>query len=111
MDIFIKALLLGIAAGIIDVIPLVFQGSGWQICIATLLRWLGLGMIITYARMPFVGWLSGLLVGLLTGIPFAVLASEAAPATVVPLLLTSLVLGGLLGLAADKLITSQPRRR
>lgn len=111
MDIFIKALLLGTAAGIIDVIPLVFQGSGWQVCIAALLRWLGLGLIITYARMPLVGWLSGLFIGLLTGIPFAVLASEGAPDTAVPLLLTSLALGGLLGLATDKLITSQPRQR
>jgi len=110
MDIFIKALLLGTAAGIIDVIPLVFQGAGWHLCVAALLRWAGLGILITYARMPFSGWFTGLVVGLLTGAPFALLASESTPPAATSLLLTSLILGGLLGLAADKLITSQPRR-
>ncbi|MUM76140.1 hypothetical protein GKC30_00655 [Pseudodesulfovibrio sp. F-1] len=111
MDIFIKALLLGTAAGIIDVIPLVFQGAGWHLCTATLLRWVGLGILITYARMPLSGWFTGLVIGLLTGIPFALLAAETMASAVPPLLLTSLVLGGLLGLAADKLITVHPRRR
>ncbi|WP_285905607.1 hypothetical protein [Pseudodesulfovibrio pelocollis] len=111
MDIFIKALLLGTAAGIIDVIPLVFQGAGWHLCVAALLRWMGLGIIITYARMPVSGWFTGLVIGLLTGIPFTVLASETTPSATASLLLASLVLGGLLGLASDKLITSQPRHR
>lgn len=111
MDIFIKALLLGTAAGIIDVIPLVFQGAGWHLCIAALLRWVGLGIIITYARMPLSGWFSGLIIGLLTGIPFTILAAGAAPPATASLLIASPVLGCVLGLAADKLITSQPRRR
>jgi hypothetical protein len=110
MDTLIKALLLGLAAGIIDVIPLVFQGAGWQVSIATLLRWLALGVIIAYARMPLAGWLSGLTIALLTGIPFAVLATVSAPSATVSLLASSAVLGGLTGLAADKLITGQSRR-
>jgi hypothetical protein len=110
MDKLIKALLLGIAAGIIDVIPLVFQGQNWQVSIATLLRWVAMGIIITYARMPLNGWASGLVIALFTGVPFAILASETAPSAVVPLLSSSVLLGGLLGLAADKLITNQPGR-
>jgi hypothetical protein len=111
MDIFIKALLLGTAAGIIDVIPLVFQGAGWHLCIAALLRWVGLGIVITFARMPLSGWFSGLIIGLLTGIPFTILAAEGEPSATASLLIASPVLGSVLGLAADKLITSQPRRR
>ncbi len=107
MDKFIKALLLGTAAGILDVIPLVFQGLSWEICIATLLHWLGIGLLITYAKLPLSGYVSGAVIALLTGIPFAILVSETAISAVIPILFSSLVLGCVLGFMAERLITDQ----
>ena len=107
MDKFIKALLLGTAAGIMDVIPMVFQDLSWQANVSAFLHWLALGIIITYARLPLSGWLSGMLIALLMGIPVAVLVTESDPSSAIPILLSSIVLGGLLGFMAEKAITGQ----
>ncbi len=102
---FIKSILLGMAAGIIDVIPMVLQGLSWQANLSALLHWLGVSIIITYATFPMSGWSSGLLVSMLTGIPIAILATATDPTAWMPILLSSAVLGGLLGLMSEKLIT------
>jgi len=103
-----KALLLGLAAGIIDTIPMVFQGLSWEANISALLHWLGLGIIITYARLPLSSWASGMLIALLTGIPIAVLAYPTEPMSVFPIIIFSTVLGGLLGYTSDRLINNLP---
>ncbi len=105
MDKLIKSLLLGMAAGILDVIPMVFQNLSWQANASAFLHWLGLGVIITYARLPLKGWLSGLLIALITGIPMAVFALESEPTAALPILLSSILLGSLVGLLAEKTIT------
>ena len=105
MNTFLKAVLLGTAAGIIDVIPMVFQGLEWQANASAFLHWLGLAILITYARLPLPGWLSGLIIALLTGIPIAVLVTASDPTAWLPILLSSTILGTLLGFMAERLIT------
>lgn len=107
MEKFIKTLLLGTAAGILDVIPMAFQGLNWQTNLAAFLHWLGLGILITYFRLPLAGWLSGIVIALLTGIPTAVHVSAATPMAIFPIIISSIVLGGLLGYMSDKTITGQ----
>lgn len=102
-----KALLLGLAAGIIDVIPMILQGLPWEANVSALLHWLSLGIIITYARMPLSNWASGMLIALLTGIPIAILNYPNDPASVIPIITFSVVLGGLLGYTSDRLINKQ----
>jgi len=108
MNKIIKALLLGTAAGILDVIPMVLQDLSWQANASAFLHWLALGIIITFARLPLAGWLSGMTIALLTGIPVAVLVSATDPSAFIPILISSAVLGSMLGLMSEKLITSQP---
>ncbi len=103
-----KALLLGLAAGIIDVIPTIFQGVSWEAAVCILLNWLGLGVIITFARMNLSSWLSGTVIGLLANLPVAVLAYPNDLAVLAPVILFAMVLGGLLGYTSDRLITRQP---
>ena len=108
MDKLIKSLLLGTAAGILNVIPLVFLGLSWGICIGTLLHWLGLGLIVTYAKLPLNGAVSGAGIALLTGIPLAIFATDIATGAAIPILISSLVMGYVLGFMTERLITNQP---
>ncbi len=108
MDKFIKSLLLGTAAGILNVIPLVFLGMGWHGCIATLLHWFGVSLLLTYASLPLTGAVSGMIIALLTGIPLVILIAETAVTAIIPLLISSLVLGCVLGYMTERLITNQP---
>ena len=103
-----KALLLGLAAGIIDVVPMIFQGLSWEANVSALLHWLGLGIIITYARMPIANWASGVVIALLTGIPIAILAYPNDPISLFPIIIFSIILGGLLGYTTERLINNQP---
>lgn len=103
-----KALLLGLAAGILDVIPMVFQGLSWEANISALVHWIGLGVIITFARMPISSWASGIVIAVLTAIPIAVLVLPTDPGAIIPILLFSVILGGLLGYTSERLIHNQP---
>jgi len=103
----VKALLLGTAAGILDVIPMLLQGLSWQANLSAFLHWLALGVIITFAKFPFAGWLSGLIIGTLTGIPIAVLTTATDATAWLPILASSVILGTTLGFMSEKLIQNQ----
>ncbi|BCS90290.1 hypothetical protein [Pseudodesulfovibrio sediminis] len=103
-----KVLLLGLAAGILDAIPMAFTTVTWQTIIATLINWLGLGIIISYTRYALNSWASGMLIGLITAIPRAILTYPNNPGGILQLLVFALVLGGLLGYTAERLIADQP---
>lgn len=108
MDKFMKSLMLGTACGIINVIPMLLQGFNLQASLATFLHWLALGVIITFARLPVYPWLSGLLIALLTALPLAILFASTSQFSALLILASSAVLGGVLGLTADRLITNPP---
>lgn len=110
MNRFFKALLIGTAAGILDAAALVLSQPVWQVNLAALVHWMGLGIIVTYARLPFTGWFSGILFALLTAVPLAILASTFGAGGFVHPLVSAVVLGGLLGFAAERLILAQPSR-
>lgn len=109
MENIVKSLLLGLAAGIINVIPMALLGLDWRIYAATSIHWVGLGVIITFARMDLKAWQSGMIIGGITGIPIALFSSCDERTPWVVTLLLSFLLGGLLGLMAEKLIHSQPK--
>ena len=103
-----KVLLLGLAAGILAATPLAFQSPHWQAIVAVLLHWLGLSIIIAYARMALSSWASGLLIAGLTSIPLALLTDCYSLGNAAQIIISSLVLGGLLGYTAERLVRNQP---
>ncbi|MCJ2163108.1 MULTISPECIES: hypothetical protein [unclassified Pseudodesulfovibrio] len=103
-----KILLLGLAAGILDVIPMAFQSLDWQSIVAVLVHWLGLSIIIAYARIPLSNWASGMLISGLTALPIGILVHSTNPGGILQVLVFSLILGGLLGYMAERLVTDQP---
>ncbi len=103
-----KILLLGLAAGILNAIPMVFLYSDWQAVAAVLLHWLGLGIIIAYARMPLESWATGMFIAILTSLPLGILLHPGNALGVLQVLGFALVLGGLLGYTAERLIAEQP---
>jgi FtsH-binding integral membrane protein len=103
-----KILLLGLAAGILNAIPMAFLSSAWQPVAATLLHWLALSIVIAYARMPLESWATGMLLAVLTSLPMGILLHPDSAGGVLQVLGIALVLGGLLGLTAERLVQNQP---
>jgi hypothetical protein len=103
-----KILLLGLAAGILNAILMVFLSADWQSVVATLLYWLGLSIVIAYARMPLESWATGMLIAVLTSLPMGILLHPGSVLGVLRVLGIALILGGLLGYTAERLVTEQP---
>jgi len=103
-----KILLLGLATGILNAIPMVFLATPWQSVAAILLHWLALSVVIAYARMPLESWATGMLVAVLTSLPLGILLHPASAGGVLQSLGIALVLGGLLGYTAERLVREQP---
>ena len=72
----IAALLIGIFAGIIDIIPMIIQKLNKYATISAFVHWVILGFIISYIELPVVPWLKGLIIGVISSIPVLVASAK-----------------------------------
>ncbi len=96
---FTAALLIGVAAGLLDVVPMVLQGQSWRANLSAFLHWLALGLVIPYLHWGLVPWLAGSLAGLLLALPIIAMVGEEEPGAWLPIGLFSLLLGAAVGWA------------
>jgi hypothetical protein len=102
-NIFI-ALMIGITAGVIDVVPMIIQKIDKSACISAFVQWVVLGLIIPYVNWEMQPWLKGLVVAELAALPILVLVFEKDPKSIVPIIIFSAVLGIGVGVAGAKFI-------
>lgn len=98
----IAALLIGIAAGIIDIIPMIIQKLNKYAIWSAFAHWVVLGFIISYIELPVSPWLKGLIVGAISSIPILILVSEEDKKAIPPILIMSIILGAAVGIASAK---------
>jgi hypothetical protein len=98
------ALLIGIIAGIIDVIPMILQDLSWYANISAFVHWIVLGLIIPFIDWKFPKWLIGLVIAELSALPIVIITLEAGPDSIAPILGFSAVLGVLVGWAGKKFV-------
>ncbi len=91
------ALVVGVAAGLVDITPGLIRGVDLHITLAGFSFWLVMGPLVAFVSLPIADWLKGLLVASLLAIPGTFLMSGIAPETVVPMILVTVVLGSLVG--------------
>ena len=102
-NIFI-ALIIGISAAIIDVVPMIIQRIDKSACISAAIQWIVLGLIIPYVNWDMQPWLKGLLIGEMAALPILILVFAKDPKSVFPIILFSAILGTAVGLAGAKFI-------
>jgi len=102
-NIFI-ALIIGISAAIIDVVPMIIQKIDKSACISAAIQWIVLGLIIPYVNWDMQPWLKGLLIAELTALPIMVLVFAKEPKSIVPIIIFSAILGIAVGLAGSRFI-------
>ncbi len=96
------SLLIGVVAGIIDVIPMVIQKMDKYANWSAFVHWVVLGIFISYIQMPMAPWLKGLLVAELAALPIVIVVSKEDKKAWIPILIMSAILGALVGIAAAK---------
>jgi hypothetical protein len=117
MDRLLSGFLIGITAGIIDIIPMIVQKLNKKTIVSAFLQYLFVSVIIVNIDLPnIVWWLEGGLIALAVAIPvvLAVAATEgnansniltsSIGKTAAIILTTSVILGTLIGIAGHFIV-------
>lgn len=104
MDKFIISLLIGTVAGIIDVLPMIFNKMDKASCISAFVHWVILGLIIPFVNWNMQPWMKGLLLGELSAIPIMIIVVFKDPKALIPMIVFSAILGIGVALAGAKFV-------
>jgi len=95
-------ILLGTVAGIIDVIPMIFQNLAWDANISAFAFWVVAGFVISTTNLKLIGALKGGIISLILMVPIAILIGASNIANIIPVFLMTIVLGPILGHLIEK---------
>ncbi len=91
------SLIIGICAGVIDILPGVIQGIDFRITIAGFSFWVTNSIVIAYIFLPVKDWQKGILISSLLAIPGVALLSVVHPGSVIPMIILTFFLGAFVG--------------
>lgn len=95
-------IILGIIAGIIDVIPMIIQKLTWDANISAFTFWITAGFFIATTNIKLKGALKGITISLILLIPLTVIIGWQEPMNLIPVIIMNLILGAGLGFLIDK---------
>lgn len=97
-------ILLGIIAGIIDVVPMIMQNLTWDANISAFTMWIVVGLLIAIVDLNINSIIKGILIAFLVLLPTAILIGWKEPVSLIPIGIMTTILGGLLGFSIKKSI-------
>ncbi len=95
-------IILGVLAGVIDVIPMIIQKLTWDANLSAFIFWIIAGFVIAISDIKIKGALKGVVLSLILIIPIAILIAWQEPISLVPIIIFNIILGSLLGWSIDK---------
>ena len=98
------AILIGLAAGTIDVIPMIIMKLERSANLSAFLHYFVLGLIIPFVSWDISSWLKGMIIALISAIPVMIIVFQKDKKAIFPMFFFSLVLGAAIGLAGAKFI-------
>lgn len=104
MNDILVALIIGIIAGTIDIIPMIIMKIEKMANISAFIHYFALGLIIPFVDWEIPPWLTGVIIALLTAIPIMIIVYPKDKKAIIPMIMFSLILGAGIGLAGAKFI-------
>ena len=98
------ALLIGVMAGIIDVIPMLIQKMNKAANLSAFTHWVVLGLIIPFVSWDIAPWLKGLIIAELSAVPVLFMVGAEDKKAVLPIVVMSALLGAAVGAAGKYFI-------
>jgi len=98
------ALMIGLLAGTIDIIPMILKKMYPFAILSTFILWLVAGIIIPFIDWGTPSWLTGALAGLMLSLPSVLIVWPRVKKMIIPMLITHVILGIGLGLMGQWLI-------
>ena len=96
-------LLLGVVAGILDLIPMVLQGLTWDANVSAFSLWVVSGFMLATSDLKLQPILKGIVIAFLCLLPSTFIIGWNDPVSLAPIGVMTLILGALLGYSYDKL--------
>jgi len=103
MKTVIVGILLGMAAGIIDVIPMLVKKLPWDANISAFTMWIVVGFFVATIDLSMNPILEGIFVAFLVLLPAAILIGWKEPKSLIPIVFMTIILGGILGYIISRL--------
>jgi len=100
----IAGLLIGIVAGVIDVIPMLVQKLSWDANLSAFSLWVVTGFIVATSNLKLSAVLKGILIALLCLLPSLFIIGRQDPFSLLPVIAMTVVLGALVGFALNKFV-------
>lgn len=97
----------GTIAGIVDVIPMIFQKLTWDANISAFSMWVIVGLIISSIDFKLNSIVKGILISFMILLPSAILIAWKEPFSMIPISMMTLILGGGLGYFIDRFKAKQ----
>ncbi len=98
------AIIIGLVAGLVDVVPMIVQKLDKSSNISAFIHYFLLGLIIPFVNWDLVPWVKGIVIALLTSIPFMILVFPKDKKAIIPMFIFSIILGAGIGIAGAKFI-------
>ena len=99
---FLISLLVGVIAGIIDIIPMIMQKLDNYANFSAFIFWVVMGIIINYSAFNLPGFLKGMIIALISSVPIVIMVSKNGIRSAVPILIMTVILGAIVGFFGQK---------
>ena len=96
-------ILFGVAAGIIDVIPMIMQNLTWDANLSAFTMWVVIGFLIASVELKINPILKGIIISFLVLLPLAIIIAWNDPIILIPIVLMTIILGGFIGYGIGKI--------
>jgi hypothetical protein len=102
MNKLLISLAIGFTAALIDTAPMLMRKAPWMQIATPFVHWIVVGVLVAYSSVPLSGWAKGLVISVITTIPFLFVLAQSHPGAVWTVAGISVVLGLLIGLAMEQ---------
>lgn len=105
MDSIVGSIVIGVVAGIIDIVPMILKKLKKSACVSAFLQYVIVSFIIVHIDIPGLSWwIEGTLVSFLMTVPIVVIIAENDKKVIPIILMNAIALGALISIAAHYLI-------
>jgi len=98
MNDLLIAILIGLAAGTIDVVPMIIQKLDKTSCLSAFVHYFVLGLIIPFVNIDIAPWIKGASIAFLLSIPVMIIVFSKDRKAIIPMSIFSLILGAGIGI-------------
>jgi hypothetical protein len=104
MNDLLIAIIIGLVAGLIDIIPMLIQKLDRGALVSAFVHYFALGLIIPFVNWEVAPWIKGIVIALLTAIPVMIIVYPKDKRAIIPMVIFSLILGAGIGIAGARFI-------